>query len=483
MKEAPTNIEDVTLAAEQELLGAILVVNDTYDEAAQIVSARDFMEPVHELIFTECGRMIDAGQEVTPVAVSHALVDWPHYEQIGGNEYLVMLMVKNLSPFRIADKARFIRDLANRRRLADVGQVLASSAEHPTEGTANDIGEAAAASIDEIIGGTRKAQWLHTSAAMDNVLQNASEAYAGNAWAVPTGLQPLDTMLNGGSKRGHLVIVGGRPGMGKTVFGAHWAAYTASTGKAALFYSIEMDPDQIQMRTMSDWLHAQGHRLPYRDIEVGKLTEEQFRHLTAVRQSMQDLPLDWMDAAGMTLQQIRSSARTRIREHERAGREVGCIVVDYMGLVRPSDRYAGRRVDELGEISWGLKTLARTLRLPVIALHQLNRSVEHRTNTVPILADLRDSGNIEQDADTVMFLHRPVYYHEKKKPDPNDEPDKFEAWVSKGERIRNVLDIIIAKQRGGETGTATVECDIACAALRSVERFDERRPPPQEDFV
>jgi replicative DNA helicase len=286
----------------------------------------------------------------------------------------------------------------------------------------------------------------------------------GKLTGISWGLQSLDKMT-GGLKRGELVVLAGRPGMGKTALALCIARLTARAGEPTYFQSLEMGDVSLSDRNLADAAFEEGRRIPYYDIANGNLTDDQARRVIEAARLQRDVPLKIDPAPGLTVSQIGARARRHKQALERQGKRLGPVIVDHMHIVRPSNRYSGARVNEVGEISAALKGLAKELDAPVVALAQLSRKVEDRDDKRPNMADLRDSGSIEQDADAIIFVFREAYYLERATGETKEKEDaRVNLLVVGG--VQYQLEAIIAKQRNGPTGTVNLFCDIACNAIR-----------------
>jgi replicative DNA helicase len=289
--------------------------------------------------------------------------------------------------------------------------------------------------------------------ALTRAVDRSAEAYRLNGLpsGVPMGIKSIDRALRG-LKSGQFVVIEGRPGMGKSAVAVRAADGAASAGHPVLIFSLEMEAEDLASRMASARCYAPNRSIPYFSIDNGLIDEEQFRRFTAASRAIAALPIDIEPQAGISIGQLASRARRWAQERlPSAPKGLGLIIVDYLQLLKSSDRYAGKRVDEVTEMSTGLKALAKELGIPIIALAQMSRNAEHRDDKRPTLADLRDSGSIEQDADIVVGLYR-AHYYLSRKADPSPEE------MAELRRVQNVLEIIILKQRKGPTGTYEVFC-------------------------
>jgi replicative DNA helicase len=263
-----------------------------------------------------------------------------------------------------------------------------------------------------------------------------------------------------------MFVMAGRPGMGKTALALCVARATASAGEPTFFASLEMGDVSLSDRNLADVAFERHRPIPYYDIANGTLNEAQARRVIEAARLQRELPLTIDPAPGLTISQIAARARRHKQILERQGLRLGPVIVDHMHIVRPSKRYSGNRVNEVGEISAALKALAKELDVPVIALAQLSRALESRDDKRPTMADLRDSGTIEQDADAIIFVYREAYYLERS---TGANAEQEAVRVDRLIDAKDQLEAIVAKQRNGPTGTVKLFCDIACNAVRDPE--------------
>jgi replicative DNA helicase len=278
---------------------------------------------------------------------------------------------------------------------------------------------------------------------------------------VSTGLKALDQKLGGGFQAGQLIVIGGRPGMGKTTTGVSVARQSAKKGHAGGFFSLEMPSEQISARFISDEAFSGPNSIAANQVLMGHVNDQQAERVVDASRAFADLPLALDDSSSLTVGEIGARTRSLRNRFAREGKALEFIVIDYLKFIKASERYRGQRHYEVGEISAGLKTLAKDLGIAVILLVQLNREVEKRTDKRPELADLRESGDLEADADTGLLLFREAYNvgHDK-----NADPLRIEE-------VENKLEIIIAKQRMGPTGSVDVFCHPGASALRDLSRY------------
>jgi replicative DNA helicase len=451
---APHNIE-----AEQALLGALLVNNDVYDRITNIVSENHFFDPVHGRIFEVAAARIQKNALASPVTLKAFLEDDPGLAELGGASYLVRLAGASISVFAAKDYAEMIRELATRRELIAIGQDISDRAgrievESDPKEQIVDAEQKLYKLGEEGQAGSGFQSFL--KAVTDAVnMANAAYQREGGLAGVSTGLQDVDKKL-GGLHPSDLLILAGRPSMGKTALATNIAFNIAKKYKKGLkpdgsegaidggvvgFYSLEMSAEQLAARILSE-----AAEVPSEQIRRGDMSEAEFRRFVEAAKSLESCPLYIDDTPALPISQLAARARRLKRTH---GLDV--LIVDYLQLVRPATA-KDSRVNEVSEITQGLKAIAKELEIPVIALSQLSRQVENREDKRPQLSDLRESGSIEQDADVVMFVFREEYYKEREKPGDHDTEATMK-WQEEMERLHGRAEVIIGKQRHGPIGT------------------------------
>ncbi|WP_226780689.1 replicative DNA helicase [Oceaniglobus trochenteri] len=450
----PHNIE-----AEQQLLGAILTNNDIFDRIASIVNESHFYDPVHARIYEIAAARIAKNALASPVTLKAFMEDDPGLKELGGPSYLMRLAGAAISSFAARDYAQMIHDLSVRRELIQLGRDISAKAakvdvaSEPKEQIVEaeqrlyKLGEAGQAS---------QGFQSFLKAVTDAVnVANAAYQREGGLSGVSTGLVDMDKKL-GGLHKSDLLILAGRPSMGKTSLATNIAfniakAYKrgrlpdgsegAVDGGVVGFYSLEMSAEQLAARILSE-----ASEVPSEQIRRGDMNEAEFRRFVEAAKSLEACPLFIDDTPALPISQLAARARRLKRTH---GLDV--LMVDYLQLVRGTGR-SENRVNEISEITMGLKAIAKELDIPVVALSQLSRQVESRDDKRPQLSDLRESGSIEQDADVVMFVFREEYYKEREKPGDH-ELEKVAAWQEEMERLHGRAEVIIGKQRHGPIGT------------------------------
>jgi replicative DNA helicase len=445
--------------AEQQLLGALLTNNDIFDRIASIIQANHFYEPVHQRIFDVAATRIAKNALASPVTLKAFLEDDEGLKELGGPAYLVRLAGAAISSFAARDYAQIIYDLAIRRELMGLGRDIAAKAalvdvaSEPKE----QIVEAEQALYKLGEQGNAETGFQSFLRAVTDAVNVANAAYQreGGLAGISTGLIDMDKKL-GGLHKSDLLILAGRPSMGKTSLATNIAyniakAYKKGTlhdgtegpieGGVVGFYSLEMSAEQLAARILSE-----AAEVPSENIRRGDMTEDEFRRFVEAAKALEACPLFIDDTPALPISQLAARARRLKRTH---GLDV--LMIDYLQLVRGTGK-SENRVNEISEITMGLKAIAKELNIPVIALSQLSRQVENREDKRPQLSDLRESGSIEQDADVVMFVFREEYYKEREKPGDH-ELDKMATWQDEMERLHGKAEVVIGKQRHGPIGS------------------------------
>jgi replicative DNA helicase len=448
-----------SIEAEQQLLGAILINNDVYDRVANLIGAKHFYDPVHARIFETAATRIAKGNLASPVTLKAFLEDDEGLQALGGSAYLVRLAGAAISAFAARDYAQMIHDMAIRRELIGLGHEIAGKAMKADVETepSDQIVEAEQKLYTLSDQGQAERGFQSFLSAVTDAVKVANAAYQrdGGLAGISTGLVDMDRKL-GGLHKSDLVILAGRPSMGKTSLATNIAfniarAYRRGTkpdgtegaveGGVVGFFSLEMSAEQLAARVLSE-----ASEIPSENIRRGDMTEPEFRQFVDAAKTLESCPLYIDDTPALPISQLAARAR-RLKRSQ--GLDV--LMVDYLQLVRPGSSRESR-VNEVSEITQGLKAIAKELDIPVVALSQLSRQVEQREDKRPQLADLRESGSIEQDADVVMFVYREEYYVEREKPS-EDKLEEMAAWQERMERLHGKAEVVIGKQRHGPIGT------------------------------
>src|SRR5918993_2850650 len=464
--ESPAQALPQNIEAEAALLGALMIDNRLVEDVQIKLKPHHFFEPLHGRIYDAILRMTDKNMVANPVTLKPIFDGDEAMKEVGGPAYLAQLTGSGAAVIGARDFAAQIYDLALLRALVGVGRDMVEGALDTSEEVAplSQI-ERAESELYRVAeeGGTANSV-KSFGEATKLALEQAEKALnsGGHLSGITTGLDGVNTKV-GGLHKSDLVILAGRPGMGKTSLATNMAFSAAqrfvrdqedgiapekSAGSPVAFFSLEMSADQLATRIL-----AEQSGISSENLRMGKISQQEFRNLARAAADLESLPLYIDDTPGLTIAALRTRARRLKRQ-----RGIGLVVVDYLQLLQGTGRNSNdNRVNEISEISRGLKTLAKELSLPVLALSQLSRAVEQREDKKPQLSDLRESGSIEQDADMVWFVYRGDYYLAAKKPD-DDHPD-FAAWHEEMNRIYGRADLIVAKQRHGATGTVRMKFD------------------------
>ena len=445
----PSNIE-----AEQALIGSILVNNDIIDEISNLLKAEKFFDPVHKKIFKVIETLNNKGMIANPITLKNYFENLNELDEVGGAEYLVKLTRFSSSSKQATDYAKIVHENFVKRELLEISNVISEdSLDIDLDKSSENIIEDAEKSLFDLAErGNFSQSFLQFNQAIDQTISMAKSAIKSDQGivGVPSGLTALDEKL-GGLHKSDLVIIAGRPSMGKTALATNIAYHAAKNifekneKSSVAFFSLEMSSEQLSTRILSEQSRIQSN-----DIRRGRASEEQLNRFIETSRNIYDLPLYIDETPAITISTMSNRARRIKRLFG-----LSLIVVDYIQLMKTNAKKYEGRVQELSEITQGLKALAKELSVPVLALSQLSRAVEQRDDKIPQLSDLRESGSIEQDADVVMFVYREQYYLEKK--EPKQGSIEHAEWQSKMNDIYGLADIIIGKQRHGPTGNVQVE--------------------------
>jgi replicative DNA helicase len=474
---APHNIE-----AEQALLGAILVNNDAFDRVSDFLRPEHFSEEIHRRIFDVASQLIRAGKLASPITLKTILGE----HDLGGvtvPQYLARLAAEATTIINAEDYGRTIHDLSLRRDLIVIGEDIVNAAYDAPVGTSprDQIEEAERKLYSVAETGHYEGGFQRFSQALTTAVDMAAKAYQrdGKLSGIATGLTKLDHLM-GGLQPSDLIIVAGRPGMGKTALATNIAFNIARShedrqkpdgtretvnGGIVGFFSLEMSAEQLATRII-----AEQAAVPSYKIRRGDISEPDFHRIAEAARAMQTIPFYIDQTGGLTIAQLAARARRLKRQ-----RGLDVLVIDYLQLLGASRTRSDSRVQEVTEITTGLKALAKDLNVPVVALSQLSRQVESRDDKRPQLSDLRESGSIEQDADVVLFVFREEYYLNGRK--PHEGTPEFEEWWAAQEKVHGKAEIIIGKQRHGPTGT--VELAFDAEVTRFANLADEEYLPEQ----
>jgi replicative DNA helicase len=481
-RRVPHNIE-----AEQALLGAILMNNEALDRVSAFLETSHFFDPLHGRIFETAGKLIQAGKQATPITLRIYFENEEPLGELTVPQYLGRLAANATTIINAHDYGRTIYDLSVRRNLIIIGEDLVNTAYD------SPIDQPPPAQIEEaeqrLYGLAEKGKYgggfMSFGHATTDAIEMASRAYErqGGLSGLSSGLKDLDRYL-GGLQSSDLIVLAGRPSMGKTALATNIAfnvarAYKAKTnemgetvaedGAVVGFFSLEMSAEQLATRIISEQAEIGSEK-----IRRGMISEDQFHRLAKVAQELQTLPLYIDHTGGISIAQLAARARRLKRQ-----KGLGFLVIDYLQLLSGSAKRSSEgRVQEVTEITTGLKALAKELNVPIMALSQLSRQVENREDKRPQLSDLRESGSIEQDADVVMFVYREEYYVSRREPSTT-KVEEHTKWQDEMEQVQGLAEVVIGKQRHGPTGS------VRLAFHSEVTRFadlvnDDRLPTRME---
>jgi len=461
--QMPCNIE-----AEQALIGSVLVTNDIFDDVSVLIDSAKFYDPVHILIFEAIEKLISKGLLANPITLKNYFENNDGLKELGGQEYLVKITkFATTSKKQAVDYANIVQEMHVRRELIKISQTVLEEASTNTEvsNSGEELIQNAEKSLFDLAErGHFNQSFIKFEKALEQTIDMARSAYQNEEGivGVPTGLTELDARL-GGMHKQDLIIIAGRPSMGKTALATNIAFHAAKniekkgTKSSVAFFSLEMSSEQLSTRILSEQSKIRSN-----DIRRGKVSEKEFEQFIETSKNIFELPLYIDETPAITIAAISNRSR---RIKRLFGLDL--IVVDYIQLMRSGKRAELNRVQEISEITQGLKALAKELDVPVLALSQLSRQVEQRDDKKPQLSDLRESGSIEQDADVVMFVFREAYYLERKEPTLGSI--EYAEWQQKMNEISSLAEILIGKQRHGPTGNVKVEFEAQYTKFKDLE--------------
>ena len=458
LEELPNNIE-----AEQSVIGSILLSNEIFDEVSLIISNNNFYDPMHQKIFAAIEKLIYSGMLANPITLKN------HFEnekdELNIPEYLVKITKFSSSSRQAIEYSKLIYDLFVKRELIKISENVIDTAKlNDLDNDGQKIIENFEKSLFDLAEkGSLSSSLVKFDEAMRQTIEMASNAYKNDEGivGVPTGLKELDDRL-GGLHKSDLLIIAGRPSMGKTALATNIAFNAAKKiqddGRKSTiaFFSLEMSSEQLSTRIL-----AEQSRIKSNDIRRGKISEEQFDKFIETSKNVSELPLYIDETPAISIAALSNRARRIKRLYG-----LDMVVIDYIQLMKAANFKDGR-VQEISEITQGLKALAKELSVPVLALSQLSRAVEQRDDKKPQLSDLRESGSIEQDADVVMFVYREAYYLERKEPRPATV--EHAEWQAKMNEVSNFAEIIIGKQRHGPTGNIMLEFEAMFTKFKDLQ--------------
>ena len=459
-KELPNNIE-----AEQAVIGSILVSNDIFDDVSIIIDNKKFYDPVHQKIFAAIENLISKGMLANPITLKNYFENDNSLAELEGHEYLVKLTKFSTTIRQAIEYSKIVYDMHIRRELIKISETMTENASNKILDLPGNkiIEDSERLLFDLAEKGSLNTSFIKFDQALNYTIEMASNAYKNEEGivGVPTGLTDLDDRL-GGMHNSDLLIIAGRPSMGKTALATNIAFHAAKklqekgTKSSIAFFSLEMSSEQLSTRIL-----AEQSRIKSNDIRRGRISEEQFDKFIKTSKNISELPLYIDETPAISIAAMSNRARRIKRLYG-----LDLVVVDYIQLMSAANTRDGR-VQEISEITKGLKALAKELSVPVLALSQLSRAVESRDIKKPQLSDLRESGSIEQDADVVMFVYREAYYLEKLEPRPATV--EHAEWQAKMNEVSNLAEIIIGKQRHGPTGNINVEFEAMFTKFRDIQ--------------
>jgi len=457
-EELPNNIE-----AEQSVIGTILVSNEIFDDISTIISSNNFFDPMHQKIFSAIENLVFKGMLANPITLKNYFEN--EKDDLDVPDYLVKITKFSTSSRQAIEYSKIIYDMFVRRELIKISENTIDSAKLKDVNLSgqNIIENSEKLLFDLAEKGSFNSSLVKFDEALKFTIEMASNAYKNEEGivGVPTGLTDIDDRL-GGLHKSDLIIIAGRPSMGKTALATNIAFNAArkiqeSEKKTSIaFFSLEMSSEQLSTRIL-----AEQCRIKSNDIRRGRISDEQFDKFIETSKNISELPLFIDETPAISIAALSNRAR---RIKRLFGLDM--VVVDYIQLMRAINTKDGR-VQEISEITQGLKALAKELSVPVLALSQLSRAVEHRDDKKPQLSDLRESGSIEQDADVVMFVYREAYYLERKEPRPATV--EHAEWQAKMNEVSNLAEIIIGKQRHGPTGNIMLEFEAMFTKFKDIQ--------------
>ncbi len=456
--ELPNNIE-----AEQSVIGSILLSNDIFDDVSLIISNKNFYDPIHRKIFGALEKLIFGGLLANPITLKNYFEK--EKDELNIPEYLVKITKFSTSSRQAIEYSKLIFDLYVKRELIKIsGEVIDLAKLNDISNDGQKIIENYEKSLFDLAEkGSFNSSLIKFDEAMRQTIEMASNAYKNEEGivGVPTGLKDLDDRL-GGLHKSDLVIIAGRPSMGKTALATNIAFNAAKKiqergeKSSIAFFSLEMSSEQLSTRIL-----AEQSRIKSNDIRRGKISEEQFDKFIETSKDISEIPLYIDETPAISIAALSNRARRIKRLYG-----LDMVVIDYIQLMRASNSNNGR-VQEISEITQGLKALAKELAVPVLALSQLSRAVEQRDDKKPQLSDLRESGSIEQDADVVMFVYREAYYLQGKEPRPATV--EHAEWQAKMNEVSHLAELIIQKQRHGPTGNVMLEFEAMFTKFKDIQ--------------
>jgi replicative DNA helicase len=458
LSELPNNIE-----AEQSIIGSILLTNEIFDEISLIISNKNFYDPMHQKIFKAIENLIYKGMLANPITLKNFFEN--EKDDLDIPDYLVKITKFSTSTRQSIEYSKLIYDLYVKRELIKISDNIIDTAKlNDLNNDGQQIIENFEKSLFDLAEkGSFNSSIVKFDDAMRQTIEMASNAYKNEEGivGVPSGLRDLDDRL-GGMHKSDLIIIAGRPSMGKTALATNIAFHAAKNlqdkgeNSCIAFFSLEMSSEQLSTRIL-----AEQSRIKSNDIRRGKISEEQFDKFIETSKNISEIPLFIDETPAISIAALSNRARRIKRIHG-----LDMVVIDYIQLMKGTNTKDGR-VQEISEITQGLKALAKELSVPILALSQLSRAVEQRDDKKPLLSDLRESGSIEQDADVVIFVYREAYYLKNKEPRPATV--EHAEWQAKMNEISHLAELLILKQRHGPTGNIMLEFEEMFTKFKDIQ--------------
>lgn len=444
-----------SVEAEQQLIGALLLNNDILTAITAIADQDHFYDPVHGRIYAQIKRLVQNDKLASPVTLRAVMGDDEGLQELGGGAYLVRLAGGACATYAAEEYARLIVEKAEKRNLIETfSQGLRDL--HADASAPGDVSARVSAALDGMDFKTTGVKPVSFLSAVTEAVRQANDIQMGvDTHSVPSGLGALDEIIPGFAP-GELWLLAGRPSMGKSAVAMNIAMRAAERGHPVIFASLEMRPEYLAQRAISERTAEMGYGVAYRDMRRPDLGEDKMRAVVDAAREISEMPLWFLAREYASAELLPVGVKQSLRHY--SGDKVPLVLVDYVQLVRSAK--AKNRFEEVTEVSLALKGLAMSQGVPVLALSQLSRAVESRDDKRPMLSDLRESGQLEQDADGVLFCYRDAYYLEREKPS-DENLDDLAAWQEAMERAQNALEIIVAKQRQGPIATAKMNVNLA----------------------
>jgi replicative DNA helicase len=459
LKELPNNIE-----AEQSVIGSILLSNEIFDDINIFINSKNFYDPMHQKIYSAIEKLIYSGMLANPITLKNYFEN--EKDELNVPDYLAEITKFSTSSRQAIEYSKLIYDLFVKRELIKISENIIDTAKlNDLDHDGQTIIENFEKSLFDLAEkGSFSSSIVKFDEAMKMTIEMASSAYKNEEGivGVPSGLTDLDDRL-GGMHKSDLIIIAGRPSMGKTALATNIAFHAAKKiqddgrKSSVAFFSLEMSSEQLSTRIL-----AEQSRIKSNDIRRGRISEEQFDKFIETSKNISELPLYIDETPAISIAAMSNRAR---RIKRLFGLDL--IVVDYIQLMKGTTFNKDGRVQEISQITQGLKAVAKELSVPVLALSQLSRAVEQRDDHKPQLSDLRESGSIEQDADVVMFVYREAYYLERKEPRPATV--EHAEWQAKMSEVSNLAEIMISKQRHGPTGNIMLEFEAMFTKFKDLQ--------------